>query len=176
MRRGMTGNPTLDPEAPRVPSIVRGQLPKVALESTDTLPRGRLRRDGSTILRKTFPLTVVYCFLQHNICISMHSSLRMRQYQHQAVMTCSPEQLILKLYEAGITACIRDDRPRLRAVLVELITALNFEDGGDIAQRLHAIYESCLIQSSEPDVSPVQDVLTGLRDAWRETVLPLKAA
>lgn len=106
----------------------------------------------------------------------MYNSLRMRQYQHQAVMTCSPEQLILKLYDAGIVSCAKDDRKKLRAILVALIGSLNFEEGGDIATRLHAIYESCIVQSSEPDLSPVSGILVELRDTWREAVIPLKAA
>jgi flagellar secretion chaperone FliS len=106
----------------------------------------------------------------------MYNSLRMRQYQQQAVMTCSPEQLILKLYDAGITSCAKGDPHKLRAILVELIGSLNFDEGGEIASRLHSIYEYCIVQSNESDLSPIADILSGLRDTWREAVIPLKAA
>jgi flagellar secretion chaperone FliS len=100
----------------------------------------------------------------------------MRQYQHQAVMTCTPEQLILKLYDLGVTACNRGDKHKLRGVLTELMGALNLEDGGDVAQRLLAVYEFCLVESGNEDLSTVHDLLVGLRDAWRDGVMALKAA
>jgi flagellar secretion chaperone FliS len=106
----------------------------------------------------------------------MYTSLRMRQYQHQAVLTCSPEQLVLKLYDLGIGACNRNDRPKLRAVLAELMGSLNMEDGGELAERLFAIYEYCLVESAKEDLTTVQDLLSGLRDAWRDGVMALKAA
>lgn len=103
----------------------------------------------------------------------MHAaSNRMRQYQQQAVTSSSPQQLVVKLYDIGIAACHSGDRKRLRGVLVELIGSLNFETGGDISMRLHALYEYCLNESAAGDLSVVCDLLTNLRDAWREVAKP----
>ena len=95
----------------------------------------------------------------------------MHQYQHQAIVGASPERLVAKLYDLGVTACHRADRPKLRAVLVELIGGLNFEQGGDLAERLHALYTFCLNESADGNLSVIAEVLSGLRTAWVEGVL-----
>ncbi len=106
----------------------------------------------------------------------MYTALRMRQYQQQAVASASPEQLIAKLYDMGVSSCHRNDRSKLRAVLVELIGSLNFEAGGELAQRLHALYEFCLTESISGDLDVICQLLSELRDAWKEGVLMRKAA
>ena len=106
----------------------------------------------------------------------MHPNLHMRQYQHQAIATASPERLVVKLYDLGIAACYRDDRPKVRAVLVELMAALNHKNGGEIAGRLQVLYEYCLNESALGNLSVVAELLGGLREAWQEGVLCRPAA
>lgn len=106
----------------------------------------------------------------------MHTALRMRQYQEQAVVSASPAQLIAKLYDIAVSACHRGDRSKLRAVLVELTGSLNFEAGGDLADRLHALYEYCLNESISGDLDSICELMTGLRDAWKQGVIPRQAA
>ena len=100
----------------------------------------------------------------------------MRQYQRQAVLSASPEQLVAKLYDLGVAACHRADRSKLRAVLVELMGSLDLEAGGDLATRLQGLYAFCLQESVEGDLVVIADLLGGLRDAWRESVLAARAA
>lgn len=106
----------------------------------------------------------------------MHQAHRMRQYQRQAVLSASPEQLVAKLYDLGVAACHRADRAQVRAVLVELMGSLNLEAGGELAGRLQTLYTYCLHESAEGDLAAVADVLCGLREAWRESVLAARAA
>ncbi|MFW5973460.1 MAG: flagellar export chaperone FliS [Bacteroidota bacterium] len=106
----------------------------------------------------------------------MNTAIRMRQYQQQAVLSSSPEQLVLKMYDLAIASCNRGDRSKLRAVLVELLGSLNMDDGGEIATGLRDLYEYCLVESANGDLSTVRDLLDGLRDAWRNGVMTLKAA
>lgn len=106
----------------------------------------------------------------------MSAALRMRQYQQQAILSASPEQLVAKIYDLGIAACLRQDVPKVRAVLVELLAGLNFEQGGELAERLRDLYEFCLTESASGDLGVVCTILTGLRDAWREGVLQRRAA
>ncbi len=107
----------------------------------------------------------------------MHPQLRMRQYQHQSIATASPERLVAKLFDLGVAACHRGDRPHLRAVLVELVGGLDFERGGELAQRLHGLYTFCLAESNDGSLDVVATILGGLREAWQEGVLkqPLAA-
>lgn len=99
-----------------------------------------------------------------------------QQYQKQSIKTASPERLVLKLYDLAIASCRQEDRSKLRAVLVELISSLDFERGGEIAERLQALYEFCLNESAMGDLSTVQDILEGLRDAWQQGVLEKQPA
>lgn len=99
------------------------------------------------------------------------AALRLRQYQHQAIAGASPELLIDKLYELALGACRRGDRARLRAVLVELTSSLDLEAGGQMAQRLLAVYTFCLATSALGDLALIEELLLGLRGAWAEGVL-----
>ncbi|MEM1042285.1 MAG: flagellar export chaperone FliS [Bacteroidota bacterium] len=101
----------------------------------------------------------------------MHAASRMRQYQQQDVTTSSPERLVVKLYDLGIAACYRGDRAKTRAVLVELMSALDHEQGGDLAARLYGLYVFCLDESARGDLAVVADLLGGLREAWQDGVL-----
>jgi len=94
-----------------------------------------------------------------------------QQYQKQSVQTATPEKLIEKLYEAGIQACHQEDRDTLREVLVELIEALNVEQGGELANRLLGIYEFCLNECATGDLDVIRELLEELREGWREGVL-----
>ena len=100
----------------------------------------------------------------------------MRQYQRQAIVSATPDQLIAKLYDIAVAACRRQDRAKLRAVLVELTASLNFEKGGEVARRLHALYEYCLLECGSGDLSVIAELLDGLRAAWKQGVLHRKAA
>lgn len=99
-----------------------------------------------------------------------------QQYQQQAVQTASPEKLIEKLYSEGISACHQDDREHLRNVLVELRSSLDLQNGGEVAERLQAIYDFCLEESATGDLDIVQELLGELREGWREGVLEQQPA
>lgn len=94
-----------------------------------------------------------------------------QQYQQQSVQTSSPEKLIKKLYDEGISACYQDDREHLRNVLVELRSSLDLENGGEMAERLQAIYDFCLEESATGDLDVVRELLDELREGWQEGVL-----
>jgi flagellar protein FliS len=101
---------------------------------------------------------------------------RFNSYQKQAILSASPEQLVAKLYDLGIGACHQDDRYKLRAVLKELMSSLNMDQGGEMAERLYALYAFCIDQSAGGDLEPVIEILGGLREAWKSSVLTAKAA
>ncbi|MEX0601080.1 MAG: flagellar export chaperone FliS [Rhodothermales bacterium] len=100
----------------------------------------------------------------------------MRQYQQQAIASSSPAQLVLKLYDLGIQCCRQDDRPKLRRVLAELVGSLNFEEGGEIAERLYDLYEFCINESISGDVELIGSILGDLRATWKESVVSRQAA
>lgn len=109
-------------------------------------------------------------------------------YQQQAVLTASPGQLVVMLYDGacrflsqGAFAMREADRvrshERLRrgeAIIDELLCTLNLE-AGEIAEQLHGIYVFCKQQLAEArleddadKVEWVRDQLADLREAWAQ--------
>jgi len=100
----------------------------------------------------------------------------LRLYQQQAVRTASPAVLVDKLYGIGLAALQAGDAPRARRALVELTASLDEERGGELAQNLRGLYDFSLRAVNDGDLAVVTEILTGLRDAWREGVLARPAA
>ena len=95
------------------------------------------------------------------------STNALRQYQQQAVRAASPEALIDKLYGIGASAAHAGDASRTKRALVELMGALDLEAGGEIAERLHGLYEFSIRSASQGDLEVVAEILEGLRESWR---------
>ena len=109
-------------------------------------------------------------------------------YRESAVLTASPEQLVVMLYDGagrflrqaeaalgeGAVEHAHDRMNRGEAIVDELLATLDM-DQGQIAERLQAIYvycKRCLIEARlERDASKVRLVvrlLTELREAWAQ--------
>lgn len=106
----------------------------------------------------------------------MNPTNRRKQYHEQAILSATPEQLIVKLYDLGIQACHRNERQTLRAVLKELTSSLDFEVAPELTQALHNLYAYCLNLSIDGDLDAVRGILTELRDLWRPLTTERKAA
>ena len=110
-----------------------------------------------------------------------------RHYQTQAVETASPAQLVLMLYDRALKSLmqvqqatlpgdlefVNRELQRAQDIVTELRLALDFEQGGAIAQQLSALYGFCLdrlvtanIRKELDGIEDVRSVLAGLRDAW----------
>jgi flagellar protein FliS len=126
----------------------------------------------------------------------MNPYARPQAYREASVMTASPEQLVVMLYDgagrflrqaegamtgAGTWMQASEKLSRAEAIIDELLATLDM-DAGDIAERLQAIYVFCktrLIEARlERDpgrVDQVARLLAELRDAWA-TIEPPAAA
>ena len=110
-------------------------------------------------------------------------------YRANSVMTASPGQLVVMLYDGAVrflkqaeialgegAAVHAGDRiAKAEAVLDELLVTLDLEQGGEIAQRLQGIYVFCkrlLIEARvERDTGRIVQtarLLGELREAWAE--------
>jgi flagellar protein FliS len=127
-----------------------------------------------------------------------------RTYRANAVLTASPGQLVLMLYDGALKAMAiaRDafgrppDDPRrietinqqllrAQAILAELQSGLNMEAGGEFARTMDRLYdyhnrrlfEANLRKQVEPVVE-VERLVRELRDAWAQmlTEQPLAAS
>ena len=117
-----------------------------------------------------------------------------RTYRSNAVLTASPGQLVLMLYD-GALACLAQAREALgrpahevqrlevinnqlqkaQAIIAELQNGLNFEAGGEVAATLdplYTYYNRRLFEANmRKDVQPVIEVeqlLGDLRSGWAE--------
>ena len=109
-------------------------------------------------------------------------------YRQNSVLTASPGQLVVMLYdgairflrqaeiamEEGSVAQTNDRMQRAEAILEELISTLNM-DAGEISQRLQSIYIFCRseliasrIHRDPKKIQQVVGLLTNLREAWAE--------
>ncbi len=112
--------------------------------------------------------------------------MKTQGYHDSAVMTATPEQLVVMLYDGAIRFLRQAEHAlgegaylhshekmgRAEAILDELIATLNME-AGEISVRLQSIYLFCKrtliearMQKSPAKVGEVIGLLDGLRDAW----------
>jgi flagellar protein FliS len=113
-------------------------------------------------------------------------------YQQTDVLTASPMQLIIMLYDECLRALekaengFRVEGPQqievignnllhAQDVITELAIALDMEKGGEIAHNLHRLYDFALNHLStanvQQTVKPIRDVINimrELREAWTE--------
>lgn len=109
-------------------------------------------------------------------------------YRQNSVLTASPGQLVVMLYdgairflrqaelamEEGAVAHTNDRMQRAEAILDELLATLNM-DAGEISSRLQAIYTFCRseliaarLERSPKKIKQVIGLLSELREAWAE--------
>jgi flagellar protein FliS len=119
----------------------------------------------------------------------MNSSSLSNIYQQVEVNTCNKLQLVVMLYDGAIrflgearTAIVTKNirakavaLDRALAIIGELQSTLQLEEGGDVAASLNSLYnhmnESLLLASAKMDAKPVDHVirlLKTLNSAWTE--------
>lgn len=117
-----------------------------------------------------------------------------RTYRTNAILTASPGQLVLMLYDGALKsialaregfalpteeprriAIINEHLLKAQAILTELQNGLNMEAGGDFARTMHRLYdyhtrrllEANIRKQVEP-VIEVERLVRELRDAWAQ--------
>ncbi|MDQ8045001.1 MAG: flagellar export chaperone FliS [Solirubrobacteraceae bacterium] len=117
----------------------------------------------------------------------MYRSATPNAYRESAVLTASPVQLVVMLYDGANRFLmkaialhehgepIRANEPTQRAVAIveELLATIDIERGGEIAPRLQGIYVFCLklmgearYEQSPDKLRQVKDLLGELRESW----------
>jgi flagellar protein FliS len=110
-------------------------------------------------------------------------------YRQQSVLTATPGQLVVMLYDGCLrflnqtSHAMREENwgqasmrlARAEAVITELLTTLDLEQGGEIASRLQGIYVFCLRELTEarrnqdPEmVDQIGELLAELRESWAQ--------
>ncbi len=105
----------------------------------------------------------------------MYSAVRAsQQYRQTQVMTTDPLQLLVMTYDYAIAGCRERNLEKVTAALKELRSALNHEEGGQIAADLLSLYLYMADQARQGHFDHVATLLQELRDTWsavREQVL-----
>ncbi|MFQ5676387.1 MAG: flagellar export chaperone FliS [bacterium] len=91
-------------------------------------------------------------------------------YLIQQVNTASPEKIISLLYDLGIKSCRAKDRQKASKVLVELISALNF-DYGEIPLMYFNLYRFALDNVHKDNFEDALMIFEGLSDIWQSAIL-----
>lgn len=117
-----------------------------------------------------------------------------RTYRANAILTASPGQLVLMLYDGALRALgvardafsrpetdferisvINRELQRAQMIINELQAGLNLEAGGECAQTLHRLYEyhnrrlwEANLRKQEAPVAEVENLLRELREAWAQ--------
>lgn len=90
-----------------------------------------------------------------------------RHYLEEQLSGLAPIPLLVRVYDAAIISCIREDRDRLSRALVELISSLNFQYQ-EVALGLFRLYSYCLREGKKGNFDKVKPIMVELRDAWVE--------
>jgi flagellar protein FliS len=124
-----------------------------------------------------------------------------RAYRANAVLSASPGQLVLMLYDGALKSLrlAREgfDRPendfgriavinqhllKAQVIISELQGGLNFEAGGEISQTLNRLYDyhnrrlfEANLRKQVGPVIEVERLLRELRDAWAEMLMKREA-
>jgi flagellar protein FliS len=110
-------------------------------------------------------------------------------YKQQSILTATPGQLVVMLYDgclrflhqgaqsmrAGNLAEAGSRLQRAEAIVEELLSTLDLEQGGVIASRLQGIYVFCMrhlmearIERDAGKIDRVAELLSELRESWVE--------
>ncbi|HDR04500.1 MAG TPA: flagellar protein FliS [Candidatus Marinimicrobia bacterium] len=90
-------------------------------------------------------------------------------YQRSRVMTASPEQLILYVYDAAVNALQRQDRIRSLEAVNLLVSSLRYEHR-DLAMSFYRLYDSVQRQIMRGNYGLAQTILREMRETWRESM------
>jgi flagellar protein FliS len=121
--------------------------------------------------------------------LSAPAAAQTAAYRQQSVLTATPGQLVVMLYDGCLrflsqtSYAMREERwhhasarmARAEAIIGELLSTLDLEDGGEIASRLQGVYVFCLRHlgdarrsQDQEAVEKVAELLGELREAWAQ--------
>lgn len=90
-----------------------------------------------------------------------------RGYKQNEIMSLTPVQLILKVYDYIIVNSRKSDYGNVSAGLTQLIAALNF-DYQDVSMGFFRLYRYCQNQAQNGNFDEVVKIIGELRSAWAQ--------
>lgn len=86
-------------------------------------------------------------------------------YLTQKVMSASPEQLVVYIYDAAIAACGRQDKIKAIQAIHLLIKSLNFEER-EVALRFYQVYDTILEFLYRRNFERARELISEIRETW----------
>ncbi|MCF7885364.1 MAG: flagellar protein FliS [Candidatus Marinimicrobia bacterium] len=90
-------------------------------------------------------------------------------YLVQKVLSASPEELILYIYDAAIAACGNSDQSKAAEAIQELINALNFEKR-TVANTFYQMYQHILHLIHNNKFNRAKELIREIRDTWAQAM------
>ncbi|NIA18558.1 MAG: hypothetical protein GWO85_00510 [Simkaniaceae bacterium] len=90
-------------------------------------------------------------------------------YLNQKVMTASPEQLIIYIFDAGIASCSRKDKIKAEHAVQELINALNFKEK-ELSTTFFQVYRHIQYLIQNKKFGDARELLVDLRSTWKKAM------
>jgi len=87
------------------------------------------------------------------------------RYKKDEIMSLTPVQLILKLYDYVVVNSKKRDLSKVNAGLAQLISALNFEYR-EISLGFFRLYQYCQNQARKGNFAEVEHIIGELRSSW----------
>ena len=88
-------------------------------------------------------------------------------YKTNEIMSLTPVQLILKVYDYVIVNCRKRDYEKVNAGLTQLIASLNF-DYKEVSLGFFRIYRYCQTESKKGNYEEIERHISELRTAWAQ--------
>ena len=110
--------------------------------------------------------------MENDKVISTHMNKeisKLNPYLVQKILTASPVQLIIYIYDVAISSCARNDKIKSSEAVQDLINALNFEHK-DIAITFYRIYNVILNKIHKNKFQEAKDMLSELRETWQKAI------
>lgn len=95
----------------------------------------------------------------------MNPQTALRNYRQNQIMSATPLQLVLMVYDVAIIACKRRDLAKLTRALNLLIQALDMRQG-EIALGLYRLYQYCADLARKGEFDQAAEILRELTSAW----------
>lgn len=90
-------------------------------------------------------------------------------YLVQKVLSASPEELILYIYDAAIAACANTNQTKAAEAIQELINALNFEKR-NVANTFYQMYQHILHLIHNNKFERARELIKEIRDTWAKAM------
>jgi len=98
---------------------------------------------------------------------------QLSSYRAGSILSLTPGELLIKLYDLGLSALASGDRDRASRVVAQLIESLDFRYG-EIAFGLFRLYRYCMDEIKRGEYEMPTRILRELRDTWIQALSRLE--